>query len=417
MGNVITHVPTKGGEKMKQNFINSLVDEVTLILQPTNNLELTDISQSAEFSISEWHYIAERLIKEFSNKSGLVNIHGPLVPLINQLPTGYTHGYSHSNLSHYLTYAYHPHHPNIGVIIKFSALAFATTQILMRTNRPEYNISYLLEKAQSKYYSIRLSRIDFAIDYFNYPEINSTSISKDILDNKIKVINSNNHPYKKVSGILQGNSIPTLYIGTKSKSTKSYLRLYDKKLEQESKYGYYYNTAQQSASWIRLEVTFRSTYAHQIGKQLSHKILSDNELHHYIIARILERYRFIDCSTQQPISITKILLEQDVQSVNSFTLPPSRNNDLAKKGIYYVKQSGLSNYLYIIRYLWGDEALEQILKDFTKYLKYTYIPNRDTRRWLHHNLELCKLPFEEFNPIKKSLESTISPKTAYSLRT
>lgn len=58
----------------------------------------------------------------------------------------------------------------MGVCIKFSASTWAIYQESYKKKYGEdMNIVIFLRKAKSTLYSLRLSRIDFTADYFNYP--------------------------------------------------------------------------------------------------------------------------------------------------------------------------------------------------------------------------------------------------------
>ena len=89
------------------------VDELTLVLSLVDKSELEDLD--------EWQEKAESMISEFAGLANLETVFGSQRKLEDKCPQGYTVGYQYGDQPFYFAVAYHPLHPDMGVIIKFSA--------------------------------------------------------------------------------------------------------------------------------------------------------------------------------------------------------------------------------------------------------------------------------------------------------
>ena len=127
------------------------VDELTLVLSLVDKAILGDLD--------EWQEKAESMISEFAGLGNLETVFGNKKELEDKCPQGYTTGYQYGNHPFYFAIAYHPLHPDMGVIIKFSAYSWAT---YCKGN--SMNIKRFLKTVKSDKYNFRLSRVDFAVD-------------------------------------------------------------------------------------------------------------------------------------------------------------------------------------------------------------------------------------------------------------
>lgn len=133
------------------------IDQFTLILQSTS-----------DFILEEWVDVAHEMINEFLDLSALVDLYGKFSLNKSTNPQGYNNNYSFDNVPFYLVIAYHSHHSSMGVIIKFSAHAWADYQNeYEQTMGKTINIHTFLQSIQSSLYSMRLSRVDLCVDFIN----------------------------------------------------------------------------------------------------------------------------------------------------------------------------------------------------------------------------------------------------------
>lgn len=133
------------------------IDQFTLVLQPT-----------VDFELDEWGDIAHEIISEFLNLSQLITLYGSFSKNTSHNPQGYNMSYSFDNVPFYLVIGYHSFQPAMGVIIKFSAHAWADYQDEYKQNIGQtINIHTFLQSIESNMYSMRLSRVDLCVDFIN----------------------------------------------------------------------------------------------------------------------------------------------------------------------------------------------------------------------------------------------------------
>lgn len=189
--------------------------------------ELTAVLISAmiyEDGLEGWEEKAESMVKEFSRLANLEGIFGKQKELESSPPQGYTVAYQYGDNSFYFAVAYHPLHPKMGVIVKFSAYSWA-----VYCQKGETNIKKFLHSISSDLYGIRLSRVDFTADYQNW-DISVNDIYQKIKEKKLEIHNHNggvNH--SEINAQETDGNASTFYVGSRKSGTRLFLRVYDKK--------------------------------------------------------------------------------------------------------------------------------------------------------------------------------------------
>ena len=354
------------------------IDEFTLVLRP----------KGLEFDYQEWPIRAMEIINSIELLSSLVYVLGPRKPLETP-PQGYKIAYTFGDYPFYLAIAYHPKHILMGVIVKFSATAWATYQHLYNSkfNKQIYLYSFLQKLDRNELYNLRLSRVDITFDYFNF-NISVDGLYKGLLSKPqlIRIRDSKNRINRsKISGILVNNVINTFYLGSRKANVNLLLRIYDKKLEQLETKGNYLQTALGNNSWIRFEMVLKGKYAHQITDYLL-TINSYSEFQLYLVNLFLEKFQFYQVIDNQEYlsEITNQLFTKlgNITIISTLSLPRPVNNKLSKTIIYLLKNSGLISFLYKIKILWGYEAINIFLEFIQEYLDNRYLPTEDLGAWL-----------------------------------
>ncbi len=193
------------------------IDELTVVL--SNIIPLLQ-------GLAEWEEKAESMIKEFSRLANLESIFGKQKELEGSPPQGYATAYQYGDNPFYFAVAYHPSCPKMGVIVKFSAYSWA-----VYCQRGRTNIKRFLLSIQSKSCHVRLSRIDFTVDYQNW------DMSVDDIYHKLdhKCLEIQNHKGKanhsEICAYETNGKASTFYVGSKKTGTRLFLRVYDKKAE------------------------------------------------------------------------------------------------------------------------------------------------------------------------------------------
>lgn len=356
------------------------VDEFTLVL-----------SSPAPVQANNWIDRADMMIEEFINLSKIEIVFDKLVPLIEKVPQGYTQGLTIDNSNYYFAIAVHEHFQNLGIIIKWSAHSWAIYQKKYSDIfNQDMNIFVFLKMTQSNLYTARLSRIDFTADYKNYgEELNPDTIYNQYVNKNYRICDCNEKYSRHVCEcIKKDDRVDCFYIGSRKANTKSFLRVYDKKLEQIQKSGFRLQEALQCEDWTRFEASYRQAYAHQITEQLIY-INSNIELSRFIASKILDKYRFVDMSTEEYSDFTSDLLDLARNSnYSALRYEAPTNNSLMNSIKYIIKGSGLFSLLFKIENIWGEEAISEFFEHVLEIYdieKEEFFKDYKIKSWLKNN--------------------------------
>lgn len=371
----------------RKPVIMTSIDEATFVIKPTEDTvgEYPD----------NWHQIALSLSETVAEKLSLPVLFGDYIPLKTS-PAGYTDGFTFQNLPYYFAIAWHQTNFTMGIILKFSASALSHYKASYQDYYSEaidvHNIAQLL---CADYYDLRLSRIDLAVDYFNYP----MAVNDLYQGLKIKKYIITNHKGRKniskISAQEVNGQAQTMYIGSRKKNVSALLRIYNKYQEQLDNQGRYMHLTKYCNSWVRMEASYKGTYSNQILALLL-DIDSSQDLSKLIVNKMIDKYSFHDAETGQLLPFTSDLLKgfgifPELESLNS------RNNDLLATISYLLKGSGFYPLLRKIEEIWGTQARNHFIIRLVQEYEFNYIPNPDVEIWLNKfGGELSKLNFKDF---------------------
>lgn len=342
------------------------IDELTAVLK--SNKIFTE-------GLENWTQKAESMIAEFSRLANLERIFGKKKDLDDKLPQGYATAYQYGDNPFYFAVAYHPSCPNMGVIVKFSAYSWA-----VYCQRGRTNIKRFLLSIQSKSYSVRLSRVDFTVDYQNW------DISVNDIYHKLdkKCLEIHNHKgevnHSEINAYETNGKASTFYVGSRKTGTRLFLRVYDKKAEQMERRGFRYKEALNTKSWVRFEAVFKGKYAHQLTDIIMET--GEEKLNTLIVNKVTEKYRFYDLKNKKYTDFTTALLEKSKEVFPRLRLESTRDNDFMSSLMHLVYGSGLFPALYKCDEIWGDESSMSLLQSLHDIYKEDYVPNDDVRLWL-----------------------------------
>lgn len=326
-------------------------------------------------SLENWTQKAESMITEFSQLANLERFFGKQKKLDGKPPQGYATAYQYGDNPFYFTVAYHPSFPNMGVIVKFSAYSWA-----VYCQRSRTNIKRFLLSIQSKSYYVRLSRVDFTVDYQNW------DMSVDDIYHKLdkKCLEIHNHKgevnHSEINAHETNGKASTFYVGSRKTGTRLFLRVYDKKAEQIEQRGFRYKEALNTKSWVRFEAVFKGEYAHQLTDIIMET--GEEKLNDLIADKVTEKYRFYDLESKEYTNFTIALLEKSKEVFQRLRLESPRDNNFTNSLIHLVRGSGLFPVLYKCDEIWGDESSLDLLKCLHDIYKDNYAPNDDVRLWL-----------------------------------
>lgn len=356
------------------------IDELTVVLSADKTLLK---------GLVDWKPKAESMITEFARLANLEYIFGMQKDLDSKPPQGYTSAYQYGDNPFYFAVAYHPSCPKMGVVVKFSAYSW-----IVYCQRGQTNIKRFLVSIQSKSYRIRLSRVDFTIDYQNW------DISVNDIYHKLnnKCLEIHNHKGKtnhsEISAYEIDGKVSTFYVGSRKTGTRLFLRVYDKKKEQIETKGFRFKEAVSKKSWVRFEAVFKGDYAHQLTNIIMET--KEEKLKDLVADKVAEKYRFYDLENKKYTDFTIALLEKPKAVFPRLHLESPRDNDFTNSLIHLVKGSGLFPVLYKCDEIWGNESSTTLLSCLHDIYKDDYAPNDDVQLWLKkHKCTLAEQSFKD----------------------
>ena len=179
---------------------------------------------------------------------------------------------------------------DMGILVDFTATGKALYESIAEINGVVVNWKMIIKELVEEFQG-HISRIDIAIDLINY----GFSVNKIVqnlknerysfLDKQGNKINS-----KRFKVIGDYSKAPTLYVG--SRKSDAFLRIYDKKLEQNRPDGLYRNLARNCDDWIRVEAEFKHILAKELGNYVT--TLSEDNIYPYLLGCVLDRWALVE---------------------------------------------------------------------------------------------------------------------------
>lgn len=245
--------------------------------------------------------------------------------------------------------------------------------------------------------SVRISRVDMTADYFNY-DIDLNELYDALSKDKITVRDHQDRKrVKNLSFIGKQENIETIYIGSKSTNTRSFLRIYDKRKEQLTNNGFRIEEANKCRSWIRFEAVYKGSYAHSISETILSECMDAVSFNKFIAHTILQKYRFADVNGKYTRYTTDLLLVADGEIFPSLVCVSPRDNALRQNIQHILCGSGLFPTIYKIEKIYGEDAKQEFaLFLYQNYESMFWLSNgmkRELDIWLqkHEDLRHTKL--------------------------
>lgn len=404
------------------------IDEFTVVLQP-----------SAKVHPDEWRFLAEDMTEEFLRLSQIENVLGSLVESQRKLVQGYTEGRILEDSPYYFCICHNDEQENMGVCVKFSATSWSAYQkAYIEKYKEDMNIVIFLRKTKYEdLYTLRLSRIDFTADYFNYPSpfapdsyLEPDMIYHQLRQGRIKICDHQGKCNIRTTSALDKDfEYQTLYIGSRKGNTQSFLRIYDKKAEQMETHGFRYQEATECSSWLRQEAVYKGIYAHQISDFFldENNVFTPDTLICFIASKITDKYRFMSTATNELLNFSEELVNiASGIAVASLSCPSPRDNSLRQSLEYIIYHSGLLITLAKAYYTYPEsEHVETIILQWIEEVfNEFYLPmvnskghtNHELWKWLKKHSESTRTqPIEELlmsvrkvSNLQKDIETTVS---------
>ena len=248
-----------------------------------------------------------------------------------------------------------------GVLLYFSATGFKAWQSLGKLKGYELNFLNLIKYLSTKK-KVRFTRLDVVIDVID-GDLTVNKLHEKIQKHKIVVLDSLKRKISSEHQKFFGENKVITGITCGSRSSNNYLRIYDKKIEQEQTHGFRYADAIQVQSWIRFEAVYKNPYSHQIGDALL-DIYTESDYESFIASKILDKYIFKFPATDEAVYFSELLMMvASGKEFDSLECTSPRDNSLMQSLKYLVTNSGLYITLEKIQRLYPQQqAVEKVLE-------------------------------------------------------
>ena len=372
-------------DTMPETEIRLGIDEFTVVLQ-----------SCGQAPPDEWYIDAEEIIEEFLRLSQIEYVLGTLAESQRKLVQGYTEGRILEDYPYYFCICYNREQENMGVCVKFSATSWAAYQknYMEKFHEDMNTVIFLRNAVYDSLYTLRLSRIDFTADYFNYPcpfqpgsYLEPDTIYRQLRNNRIKVCDHQGKCLiRSTSALDRDFNHETLYIGSRKGNTQSFLRIYDKKNEQLETHGHRYQEAVNCSSWVRFEAVYKGKYAHQISDFFlnENNVFTPDTLICFIAGKITDKYRFMATATSELISFSEdlVYIASGIAAA-PLSCPSPRDNSLFQSLSYILYNSGFMITLAKACYCYPerDDVLETVFEWLERAFENFYIPMVNSRQY------------------------------------
>src|SRR5699024_9516627 len=197
---------------------------------------------------------------------------------------GYTNCHAFGYDSNQVKILYNPNQLNMKLMVKFTASALRNYIYQMKLQlKQDVSAMNIIQKL-NEIDIVRLSRLDIAIDYID-EDIKVQTLFEEYQERELMFFNKRNSEIK-ISNYIGAETVETLYFN--KRSNRSFLRVYNKKLEQEKNSGDMLKTALDCENWTRFELELKQEYAHAMTKIILN-CSSENDF-----IKVLA-HAFIDC--------------------------------------------------------------------------------------------------------------------------
>lgn len=285
-----------------------------------------------------------------------------------------------------------------GLLLYFSATGFKAWQSLGELKGYDSNFMKLIKFMKDK--KARFTRFDVAIDVIDN-DLTVDQLHKQLQDKQVFILDSLERKLSaKHQKFFGANKIVT-GITCGARSSDNFLRVYDKKIEQNKANAPYFELAQQCKSWMRIEGEFKHDAAHAVLEDLIGK--KQDRISQKLIGYVVKRWIFAD-SNYKKIPLWRTLIEL---ANGSGTIPPllPKTTDRLIQELKWFLVGGAGGVFYRVVQLFGKTGKD----DFLKFL-FEYVTHADQKNHyavpsnMAQDLDLIRMQNPYFEPITNYLK-------------
>lgn len=294
--------------------------------------------------------------------------------------------------------------PTQGIMLYFTATGLRAWQDIRKLQNinicwPKF-ISYLYE------HHAHFTRVDVAIDVLDYP-FTVQRLFESIQKRKILVLDpfcrERSFTYQKFFG--QNRKITGFYIG--SRSSDCFLRIYDKKIEQNRSHTTYIDLARTCKTWTRFEGEFKHDKAKAIVPDLVDDQVNKKQFNHKLIGYIVNQWIFVN----QDKTLTELWQKLKDSSNGAEKIPhlePQLNNRLVSLLKWFLT-GGATGVLYRISELFGEAGWNDFIEFLFEYIdKPNTIEHYSVPSNMERDLDLIRIQNPHIKNVRECLVEAVN---------
>ncbi|WP_405076466.1 replication initiation factor domain-containing protein [Ligilactobacillus acidipiscis] len=251
-----------------------------------------------------------------------------------------------------------------GVLLYFSATGFKAWQSLSKIRGYDFAFYKLIKYLTAK--KARFTRFDVAIDVFN-TNLTINDLHKMLQRRKIIILDSLNREKSSEHQKFFGANKNVTGITVGARSSDNFLRIYDKKIEQNKTNAPYFDLAHQCDGWIRVEGEFKHDAAHAVLDDL--KDSNTTEVNQKLVGYVVKRWRFTD-TNHKLIPLWKQLTKLANGSGTIPQLTPQLTDRLVQELKWFLT-GGAAGVFYRVAQLFGEIGKADFLLFLFEYVDKT----------------------------------------------
>lgn len=253
--------------------------------------------------------------------------------------------------------------PTQGVMLYFTATGLRAWQIFGKLHNRGIQwldfINYLSKN------NAHFTRVDVAVDVLDYP-FTVASLFGDIQERKVLVLDplgrEKKFTHQKFFG--QNRKVTGFYIG--SRSSDCFLRIYDKKIEQDRERATYVDLSRTCKTWTRFEGEFKHKKAKAIIPDLASKSVNEKQFRQKLIGYVVNQWSFVDNDKK----LTDLWNTMKCKSNGTDPIPyfePQLNDRLISLLKWFLT-GGATGVFYRISKLFGEAGRNDFLEFIFEYI-------------------------------------------------
>lgn len=242
------------------------------------------------------------------------------------------------------------------------------------------------------------TRLDIAIDLLDY-NFETADIFKEINKGNIKILDSVSRQLKADHQKFYGENKVLTGFTIGSRRSNSFLRVYNKKVEQSHSSAPYADLAHTCKTWTRFEGEFKHAKAQAIIPYLMKSKLDTETFNNKLMGYIVNQWTLVDTESNVLTPLSSELVSKAKGNQKIPSLDPKLSNRLVSL-LKWLLVGGAGGVLYRIKHLYGEFGIEEVL---TFLFKYISSPNTEKHYSVPNNLSKDLKLIKNQNPKSMSL--------------